>query len=212
MNRTRFRLIAWEPTFVSSIYSVLGSSGLPASAGWYIISLIRRLSTIYGGRASGYGLLKLTGRVISHLAVTGGVALADSFVSQIVGTGLAARLSAKLGEGVLNGVLTARVGIAAASLCRPLPFIEMRGIPFFRYQNEDVALAEAELRWNFTPRWALVAFAGRGKSDETASAWGVGIRRLVEPILPDLPVISLGELPPQMPVQSLSMWELHRVA
>ncbi|HEX6156041.1 MAG TPA: glyceraldehyde-3-phosphate dehydrogenase, partial [Burkholderiales bacterium] len=60
-----------------------------------------------------------------------------------------------------------------------LPYIEMRGIPFFRYQNEDVALAEAELRWNLTPRWALVAFAGIGKAAESVSAWGVGFRRLV---------------------------------
>jgi hypothetical protein len=60
-----------------------------------------------------------------------------------------------------------------------LPFIEMRGIPMFRYQNDEVALVEAELRWNVTPRWALVAFAGRGKADESASAWGVGFRRLM---------------------------------
>ena len=60
-----------------------------------------------------------------------------------------------------------------------LPFIEMRGIPFFRYQADEVALVEAELRWNVTPRWALVAFAGRGKADESASAWGLGFRRLV---------------------------------
>jgi hypothetical protein len=60
-----------------------------------------------------------------------------------------------------------------------LPFIEMRGIPFFRYQGEDVALIEAELRWNVTPRWAFVAFAGHGKADESASAWGVGFRRLM---------------------------------
>ncbi len=60
-----------------------------------------------------------------------------------------------------------------------LPFIEMRGIPFFRYQDENVALAEAELRWNVTPRWALVAFLGTGHAGETASAWGVGFRRLV---------------------------------
>jgi hypothetical protein len=60
-----------------------------------------------------------------------------------------------------------------------LPFIEMRGIPFFRYQNENVALAEAEVRWNITPRWALVGFAGTGKADESASAWGLGVRRLV---------------------------------
>jgi putative membrane protein len=88
------------------------------------IGLIRRISALYGGRASGFGLLRLSARVVSHLAVTGGMAVADSFLSQIVGAGLAARLSAKLGEGVLNGVLTARVGIAATLLCRPLPFIE----------------------------------------------------------------------------------------
>ena len=88
------------------------------------VGLIRRLSTIYGGRASGFGLMRLTARVLSHLAVTGGMAMADTFISQILGAGLAARLSAKLGEGVLNGVLTARVGIAAIDLCRPLPFVE----------------------------------------------------------------------------------------
>jgi len=60
-----------------------------------------------------------------------------------------------------------------------LPFIEMRGIPFFRYQDENVALVEAEVRWNATPRWALVAFAGRGEAAESASAWGIGFRRLM---------------------------------
>jgi hypothetical protein len=61
-----------------------------------------------------------------------------------------------------------------------LPFIEMRGIPFFRYQAEEVALIEAELRWNFTARWAVVGFLGTGKAgEETPSAWGAGIRRLV---------------------------------
>ncbi|MDX2208403.1 MAG: flagellar biosynthesis protein FlhA [Gemmatimonadales bacterium] len=38
----------------------------------------------------------------------------------------------------------------------------------------------------------------------------IGIRRLVEPILPDLPVVSLGELPPQTPIQSTALWEVAR--
>jgi len=29
----------------------------------------------------------------------------------------------KLGEGIVNGLLTARVGIAAIEVCRPLPFV-----------------------------------------------------------------------------------------
>jgi flagellar biosynthesis protein FlhA len=40
----------------------------------------------------------------------------------------------------------------------------------------------------------------------------VGVRRLVEPVLPRLPVISLTELPPQTPVQNLATWELSHAA
>ena len=41
---------------------------------------------------------------------------------QVLGHGLAAKLSARLGEGVLNGLLTARLGLAAIEVTRPLPF------------------------------------------------------------------------------------------
>jgi flagellar biosynthesis protein FlhA len=40
----------------------------------------------------------------------------------------------------------------------------------------------------------------------------VGIRRLVEPIMPRLPIVSLGELPAQTPIHSLATWELPRAA
>jgi putative membrane protein len=87
------------------------------------VRLIRSIAMIYGGRPTGFGSFRLFRRVLSHLALTGGVAMTDSVLSQIVGAGLAARLSAKLGEGVLNGVLTARVGLAAIEICRPMPFL-----------------------------------------------------------------------------------------
>jgi flagellar biosynthesis protein FlhA len=53
---------------------------------------------------------------------------------------------------------------------------------------------------------------GRARPLITPPALRTGVRRLVEPILPELPVISLGELPPQMPVQSLAIWEMTRVS
>ncbi len=84
--------------------------------------LIRQLSELYGGRPGSLGMLKLARNVISHLAVTGSIAIGDSVIQQFVGHGLAARLSSRLGEGVINGLLTARVGISAIDLCRPLPF------------------------------------------------------------------------------------------
>jgi putative membrane protein len=84
--------------------------------------LIRRLAELYCGRPGTLGLFKLARRVIAHLAVTGSIAIGDSLVQQLVGHGVAARLSARLGEGVINGLMTARVGIAAMDIVRPLPF------------------------------------------------------------------------------------------
>ena len=88
--------------------------------------LIRRLSELYGGRPGTLGFFRLARGVLAHLAVTGSIAVGDSFVQQIVGHGLAAKLSAKLGEGVVNGMMTARIGIAAMETARPLPFIATR--------------------------------------------------------------------------------------
>lgn len=84
--------------------------------------LIRRLAELYGGRPGTLGFFRLTRSVLAHLAVTGSMAVGDSFVQQIVGHGLAAKLSAKLGEGVVNGMMTARIGLAAMETARPLPF------------------------------------------------------------------------------------------
>ena len=86
--------------------------------------LLRRIARIYGARPGFFGALRLARAAVNHLAVTGGVAVGDSIVQQVLGLGLAARVSAKLGEGVLNGLMTARFGLAALEVCRPLPFIK----------------------------------------------------------------------------------------
>ena len=46
----------------------------------------------------------------------------DTLIQQVLGHGIAAKLSQRLGEGVLNGLLTARLGLAAIDVTRPLPF------------------------------------------------------------------------------------------
>lgn len=89
------------------------------------LRMVRRLAELYGGRPGTLGFLRLARAVVGHLAITGGMAIGDTLVQQLVGQGLAARLSAKLGEGVVNGFLTARVGLAAIELTRPLPFLKM---------------------------------------------------------------------------------------
>lgn len=90
------------------------------------IVLMRRISEIYGGRPGLLGFFKLARSVGAHLAITGTIAVGDTLLQQVLGHGLAARLSAKLGEGVLNGLLTARVGLSAMAVCRPTPFVTER--------------------------------------------------------------------------------------
>ncbi|KAA0972624.1 TIGR01620 family protein [Aureimonas fodinaquatilis] len=90
------------------------------------VRLIRRISELYGARPGTIGLARLTRDVLTHLAVTGSIAVGDGLVQQVVGHGLAQKLSAKLGEGVVNGLLTARVGLAAMDLCRPMPFLSIQ--------------------------------------------------------------------------------------
>ena len=88
--------------------------------------LLKAITGIYGGRPGLFGSLRIARASIAHLLVTGGLAAGDAVLQQIVGQGLAARLSAKLGEGVLNGLMTARFGLAALSVSRPLPFVEAK--------------------------------------------------------------------------------------
>jgi putative membrane protein len=86
------------------------------------LRMIRQLARLYGGRPGALGMVKLMRHVIGHLAITGGMAASDSLVQQMLGHGIAAKLSQRLGEGVLNGLLTARLGLAAIDVTRPLPF------------------------------------------------------------------------------------------
>lgn len=93
--------------------------------GYQVLAMLRQVAGLYGGRPGSLETVKLARMVISHLAVTGGLALSDTVLQSFLGHGLAGRLSAKLGEGTVNGIMTARIGLAAMKLCRPLPFYRL---------------------------------------------------------------------------------------
>ena len=40
----------------------------------------------------------------------------------------------------------------------------------------------------------------------------VGVRRLIEPVMPQLPVVSLAELPPYINLSTIGTWELQHAA
>lgn len=90
------------------------------------LRMIRRIAEIYGGRSGTIGNWRLTRAVFSHLVATGAVAVGDDLIGSIAGGGVLAKLSRRFGEGIINGALTARVGVAAIEVCRPLPFVQQK--------------------------------------------------------------------------------------
>ncbi len=87
-----------------------------------IVSMMRKLAGVYGGRPGTMQTLKLSRMVLTHLSVAGGLALSETLTQEILGKGIAGRLSAKFGEGTVNGILSCRIGLAAMDVCRPMPF------------------------------------------------------------------------------------------
>ena len=105
---------ALVPLALADVVAALGSN----------IRMIRRIAEIYGGRSGTLGSWRLTRAVLSHLVATGAVAVGDDMLEPILGGSLLGKLSRRFGEGLVNGALTARVGVAAIEVCRPLPFAD----------------------------------------------------------------------------------------
>lgn len=86
------------------------------------LRMIRRIAALYGGRSGTLGSLRLLRAVMTHLLATGLVSAGDDLIGSVAGGGVLSKLSRRFGEGVMNGALSARVGVAAMEVCRPLPF------------------------------------------------------------------------------------------
>ena len=90
------------------------------------LRMIRRVAEIYGGRSGFLGSWRLTRAVLTHLAFTGSLEVAEDLLGEALGGSLLGKLSRRFGEGLMNGVLTVRVGVAAMEVCRPMPFSARR--------------------------------------------------------------------------------------
>jgi putative membrane protein len=87
------------------------------------LRLLRALAALYGARPGLVGVMRLARMVFTHIVATGGVAMTDDLIGQFLGQDLLRRLSRRLGEGAFNGALTARIGVTALEVIRPVPFL-----------------------------------------------------------------------------------------
>ena len=86
------------------------------------VRVIRRIAEIYGGRSGFLGSMRLLRAVMAHLVATGAVAIGEDMLEPLLGGSVLGKLSRRFGEGLVNGALTARVGVSALEVCRPLSF------------------------------------------------------------------------------------------
>ncbi|MBA2127820.1 TIGR01620 family protein [Hyphomicrobium methylovorum] len=100
------------------------------------VRMFRSIATIYGGRPGVLGALRLAKLVVGHVIATGGIGMTDDLLGQFVGQDVLRRLSRRLGEGAFNGALTARLGVVAAEVTRPLPYLDTEPLRVREIFNE----------------------------------------------------------------------------
>ncbi|RCX04102.1 MULTISPECIES: YcjF family protein [Kosakonia] len=91
---------------------------------WRNLRLINRIATLYGIELGYYSRLRLFRLVLLNIAFAGASELVREIGMDWVSQDLAARLSARAAQGIGAGLLTARLGIKAMELCRPLPWLD----------------------------------------------------------------------------------------
>jgi putative membrane protein len=89
------------------------------------LRLLRRISVLTGGRTGALATWRLVRTVLATLLVAGGVGAVDGMLGDFLGGSLVRTVSRKAGEGVLNSLLTVRLGLVALRLLRPITPVEV---------------------------------------------------------------------------------------
>ncbi|WON78677.1 YcjF family protein [Serratia sp. UGAL515B_01] len=91
---------------------------------WRNIRLINRIAALYGIELGYFSRIRLFRLVLLNIAFAGASELVREVGMDWMSQDIAARLSARAAQGIGAGLLTARLGIKAMELCRPLPWLE----------------------------------------------------------------------------------------
>ncbi|MGF1750379.1 MULTISPECIES: YcjF family protein [Vibrio] len=89
---------------------------------WRNFKMIDKLSEVYGVELGYWSRLKLFKLVLVNIALAGATELAIESSADILSLNLAEKLSARAGQGLGVGLITARLGLKTISLMRPIPF------------------------------------------------------------------------------------------
>ncbi len=104
------------------------------------VNMVRKIAQLYGVRPGFWGMSRLARNIISHLALSGGIAITSDLLQPLIGSGIAAKLSKRLGEGLFNGALTIRIGISALEITRPIPYLVAKKLSFAKIVSSSLQL------------------------------------------------------------------------
>ncbi|KPQ23157.1 MAG: putative membrane protein [Halomonas sp. HL-48] len=93
-----------------------------ALVAWRSLAMVDRLCRLYGLELGYASRLRLFRHVLHNMAFAGASELATDASMDMLSLDLASRLSARAGQGLATGLLSARLGLRAQRLCRPVAF------------------------------------------------------------------------------------------
>lgn len=88
------------------------------------VSMMRGIAKLYGVRPGFSATLRLARRGVRNIVIAGVGELISHAAVETAGASLLRVLSARAGQGAVNGLLAARIGLSIMQICRPLPFAE----------------------------------------------------------------------------------------
>ena len=91
---------------------------------WRNIRMINQIARIYGIELGYFSRIRLFRGVLFNIAFAGASELVRETGVDWMSQDIMGRLSARAAQGIGAGLLTARLGIKAMELCRPLPWID----------------------------------------------------------------------------------------
>ncbi|MBF0195256.1 MAG: DUF697 domain-containing protein [Magnetococcales bacterium] len=89
---------------------------------WRNVRMVRKIATCYGFRPGFFGSITLMQEVLAGMVASATTDFLTDEVAESVSSSVTAVLFAKAGQGMANGLLSARVGVQAMRYCRPVAF------------------------------------------------------------------------------------------
>ncbi len=88
------------------------------------VTMMRSIARLYGVRPGFAGTIRIAKRGVRNIVIAGVGELVSHAAVETAGASLLSILSARAGQGAVNGLLAARIGLSIMQICRPIPFTQ----------------------------------------------------------------------------------------